>query len=86
MDAHAVMIDNRERVSVTEVTDIESFNEEIIFLVLKNGGLVIRGEDLHIQKLDLEEGRVLITGEIASAVYTERKDRQERGFLKKILK
>lgn len=86
MDAHVVNIDNRERVSVTEVADIESFNEEIIILILKNGGLVIRGEDLHIQKLDLEEGRALISGAIGSAVYTEKKDKQEKGFLKRILK
>ena len=86
MDSHIVNIDNRERVTVTEVADVESFNEEIIFLTLKNGGLIIRGEDLHIQKLDLEEGRVLISGAISSAVYTEKKDRQEKGFLKKILK
>lgn len=86
MDAHVVNIDNRERITVTEVADIESFNEEIIFLALKNGGLIIRGENLHIQKLDLEEGRVLIYGSIGSAVYTERKDKQEKGFLKKILK
>ncbi|MDD2189751.1 MAG: YabP/YqfC family sporulation protein [Eubacteriales bacterium] len=86
MDTHVVNIDNRERVSVTEVIDIESFNEEIILLILKNGGLVIKGEDLHIQKLDLEEGKVLISGAIGSAVYTEKKDRQEKGFLKKILK
>ena len=86
MDAHIVNIDNRERVSVTEVADVESFNEEIIILILKNGGLVIRGEDLHIQKLNLEDGTVLISGAIGSAVYTERKDRPEKGFLKKILK
>lgn len=86
MDTHIVNIDNRERVTVTDVADVESFNEEIVFLTLKNGGLVIRGEDLHIQKLDLEEGKVMITGAIGSAVYTERKDKQEKGFLKKILK
>ena len=86
MDTHVVNIDNRERVSVTEVADVESFNEEIILLSLKNGGLIIRGEKLHIQKLDLEEGSVLITGSIGSAVYTEKKDRQDKGFLKKILK
>jgi sporulation protein YabP len=86
MDSHVVNIDNRERVTVTEVTDVESFNEELILLTLKNGGLIIRGDGLHIQKLDLEEGRVLIFGSIASAVYTERKDKQEKGFLKKILK
>lgn len=83
---HVVNIDNRERISVTEVTDIQNFNEENIFLNLKNGGLIIKGEGLHIQKLDLEEGRVLITGSISSALYTEKKDRQEKGFLKKILK
>ncbi len=86
MEAHVVNIDNRERISVTEVADVESFNEEIIFLTLKNGGLVIRGEDLHIQKLDLEEGRILILGAISSAVYTEKRDKQEKGFLKRILK
>jgi sporulation protein YabP len=86
MDTHIVNIDNRERVTVTDVADVESFNEEIVFLTLKNGGLIIRGEDLHIQKLDLEEGKVLISGAIGSAVYTERRDKQEKGFLKRILK
>lgn len=86
MDTHVVNIDNRERVSVTEVTDIESFDEKMILLILKNGGLIIKGENLHIQKLDLEEGRVLISGSVGSAVYTEKKDKQEKGFLKKILK
>jgi sporulation protein YabP len=85
-NGHIVSIDNRERISVTDVTDIESFNEELILLILKNGGLIIKGQDLHIQKLDLEEGRVLITGAIGSATYTEKKDKQEKGFLKKILK
>ena len=83
---HIVNIDNRERISITEVADIESFNEENILIILKNGGLFIKGQDLHIQKLDLEEGSVLITGSITSAVYTEKKDKQEKGFLKKILK
>ncbi len=86
MDTHVVNIDNRERISVTEVTDVESFDEATILLSLETGGLIIRGENLHIQKLDLEEGRVLISGSIGSAVYTEKKDRQEKGFLKKILK
>lgn len=83
---HIVNIDNRERISVTDVADIQSFNEETIMIVLKNGGLLIKGQELHIQKLDLEEGRVLITGSISSAVYTEKKDKQEKGFLKKVLK
>lgn len=86
MDSHVVNIDNREKISITGVTDIESFNEETILLILKNGGLIVKGEGLHVQKLDLDEGIVLISGAIGSAVYTEKKDKQEKGFLKKILK
>ncbi|HHU18082.1 MAG: sporulation protein YabP [Anaerovoracaceae bacterium] len=86
MDSHVVNIDNREKISITGVTDIESFNEEVILLILKNGGLIIKGEGLHVQKLDLDEGVVFISGAIGSAVYTEKKDKQEKGFLKKILK
>ena len=86
MDSHVVNIDNREKISITGVTDIESFNEEVILLILKNGGLIIKGEGLHVQKLDLDEGEVFISGAIGSAVYTEKKDKQEKGFLKKILK
>lgn len=83
---HIVTIDNRERITVTDVADVESFNEETILLVLKNGGLLIKGQELHIQKLDLEEGRVNITGSINSAVYTQKRDHQEKGFLKRLLK
>ncbi|MDD4564683.1 MAG: sporulation protein YabP [Eubacteriales bacterium] len=86
MNSHVVNIDNREKLSITGVTDIESFNEENILLILENGGLIIKGENLHVQKLDLDEGMVLISGAISAAVYTEKKDKQEKGFLKKILK
>lgn len=85
-NGHIVNIDNRERISVSDVVDVDNFNEQSILIILKNGGLVIKGDGLHIQKLDLEEGRVTITGSISSAVYTEKKDKQEKGFWKKILK
>ena len=39
-----------KKISITGVTDIESFNEEVILLILKNGGLIIKGEGLHVQK------------------------------------
>lgn len=86
MENHIISIDNRERITVTEVSDVDSFNEQSILVSLKNGGLLIKGEKLHIQKLDLEEGKVIITGAIGSVAYTEKKDKQEKGFLKKILK
>lgn len=86
MENHIINIDNRERITVTEVADVDSFNEETILVSLKTGGLVIKGGKLHIQKLDLAEGKVIITGAVNSVVYTEKKDKQEKSFLRRILK
>lgn len=84
--AQNIYIEDREKVTVTGVTDVEHFNEETILLTIQGGGLIIKGQKLHVQKLDLEDGKVIITGFACSAAYTEKKDRQEKGFLKRILK
>ncbi|MFV0516723.1 MAG: sporulation protein YabP [Aminipila sp.] len=84
MENHVLNIDNREKLTVTEVADVDSFNEETILITLKNGGLVIKGLKLHIQKLDLAEGKVIITGSINSAVYTQKKDKNEKSLLRRI--
>lgn len=85
-ESHSVSIEDRSRMVVTDVKDVESFNEETILLTIGGGGLIVKGQKLHIQKLDLEEGRVIINGLFHSAVYTEKRDPAEGGFLKKLLK
>ena len=85
MENHVLNIDNREKLTVTEVADVDSFNEDTILITLKSGGLVIKGQKLHIQKLDLAEGKVIITGEFNSAVYTQKKNKNEKSILRRIL-
>ena len=86
MENHTLNIDNRERLKVTAVTDVESANEETILVLLAQGGLVVKGQKLHIQKLDLGEGKAVITGNIQSAVYTEKKNKEEGSWLNKIFR
>ena len=86
MENHTLNIDNRERLTVTAVTDVESANEETILVLLAQGGLVVKGQKLHIQKLDLGEGKAVITGNIQSAVYTEKKNKEEGSGLNKIFR
>ena len=86
MENHIITIDNRQKMSITEVGDIDSFDEEEICANLKVGGLQLKGKNLHIQQLDLSEGKAVITGEIHSLAYTQRKDKKEKGLLKKIFK
>ena len=86
MENHTLSIDNREKLTITSVADVESANEEMVLVILTQGGLIVKGQNLHIQKLDLAEGKAIITGSIQSAVYTEKKDKQEGSLLRKIFK
>lgn len=83
---HSVYIEGRNRMVVTDVSDVEHFNDDTILLNLEKGGLLVKGQNLHIQRLDLEEGKVIITGFVQSAVYTEKKEKQAKGILERLLK
>jgi sporulation protein YabP len=86
IEMHNLIIEDRKQITVTEVADVDNFNEESILLSIHGGGMILKGQGLHIQKLDLEEGKAIITGSINSIAYTEKRDRTEGGFLKKMLK
>jgi len=62
--AHSIHIDNRMRISVTGVVDVESFNEQEVMLLTEAGPLNIAGVNLHLSKLNLEDGQICIEGEI----------------------
>lgn len=83
---HNLIMEDRKQITVTDVKDVDSFNEESILLTIQGGGLILKGQDLHIHKLDIEDGKVIITGSINSAVYTEKREKAEGGFFKKMLK
>ena len=66
---HNVILENRKKVSVSGVDDVESFNEDEIVLHTQQGVLVLKGSELHINKLNVDSGDVSITGEINSMEY-----------------
>lgn len=75
--SHTLYIDNRETLVVTDVCDVGSFSEDEVILTLSNGGLVIKGQQLHMQQLDLEEGRATVSGTVHSIVYNQKKLRKK---------
>lgn len=84
MEKHNITIDNREKISITDVKSVDTFDEEEICANLSEGGLVIKGRQLHIQMLDLDAGTAVITGEISMISYVQKK--AEKSFVKKLLK
>lgn len=81
---HQVIIDGRDRVSITAVNDVDSFNENEIIFLCSAGMMTITGEDLHITKLNMEDGTLIIDGTIDSIDYADHEE--ERMSNKKIFK
>ncbi len=68
---HNVVMENRGRMSISAVTDVESFNEQEIVLNTQMGMLSIYGTELHISKLNVETGELKVEGNVDSISYED---------------
>lgn len=68
---HSIVMEDRKRVSISGVTDVESFDEETIVLATDLGELIIHGYNLHINRIDVEAGDLSLEGEVSSLAYTD---------------
>ncbi|MFY9213707.1 MAG: sporulation protein YabP [Tissierellaceae bacterium] len=80
-----ISIEDRNRVSISGVESVDSFNENTIVLSTIKGDLSIKGEDLNISKLNLDEGSVRISGLINSLTYIS-KEGAPKNFMGKLFK
>ena len=81
---HKVTIEGRERMTVTSVEDMDSFNENEVIFLTSAGMMTIIGQDLHVSKLNLEDGQLIIDGAIECADYSDHDElRQKKGLFKK---
>lgn len=83
--AYSLTIDRRAKAVITGVEDVESFDEAQIAMHTAGGYLVITGSGLHVESLQLEQGRLTLTGRIDSAAYGDLKAHGKGGFLRRAL-
>ncbi|MBO4897275.1 MAG: sporulation protein YabP [Clostridia bacterium] len=81
-----IIMENRKKLSVSGVLDVESFDEDSVFLYTEAGMLNIKGEELHINKLSVESGDVTVEGQISALIYTEEDGKTRGSLLSKIFK
>lgn len=82
-----VILENREKLTITGVLDVLSFDDQIVILETELGLLTIKGENLRINKLSLDSEEVIIEGEIINLGYTEKDlDRKNTSIFGKIFK
>ena len=82
--SHALTLNDRKRLSISGVEDVEAFEEETVILSTVGGALTIRGGGLRINRLSLDGGELLVEGRIDGLDYSEEREHR-RGFLGKLL-
>lgn len=84
---HNLILQDRKRLSVTQVMDVDTFDESKIVLFTAEDTIEIEGNNLHIQKLDVSEGELIIDGDIISVLYSDKSyGVKGKGLFKKLLK
>ena len=86
--AHKLIVNNRKTSMVTGVLDVLSFDLNEILLETEQGLLMIKGKDLHVNRLSLEKGEVDVTGQIDSCSYSDMQvnKKKEESFLVRLFK
>lgn len=83
---HNIIMENRENLTLSGVTDVDSFDERCIALYTQLGELVIRGRNLHINSMSVETGDMTIDGEIWSLNYGDKDKKNTASFLGKLFR
>ena len=77
-----IIVENRKRMTVSGVREVDGFDESYVQMHTVQGELVIRGEGLRVDQLSVETGELLLTGKIDELSYGE--TREERGFFSRL--
>lgn len=64
-----IIIDNRQHIKVSGVLDIDTFDEASFIAITTEGALVVKGDDLHISKLNVDTGELCVDGLIDSCLF-----------------
>ena len=62
--SHKLVLNNRKTGLVTGVLDVLSFNLNEILLETEQGMLMVKGTDLHVNRVNLEKGEIDLSGNI----------------------
>ncbi|MBR3943186.1 MAG: sporulation protein YabP [Clostridia bacterium] len=81
-----IIMENREQMQVTGVLGVEEFCEEKILLETVLGFLEVTGADLKMNKLSVDEGELVIEGDISGTVYTDDAEEEKGGLFSRLFR
>lgn len=66
-----IILENREKLSVSGVLDVLSFDDQMIIVETELGLLTIKGENLKINKLNIDTSDITLDGRISCLSYSD---------------
>lgn len=81
---HDVIMECRKKATMTGISDVESFDEETVIAQSDCGEITVHGHNLKISRLSVENGDMVVEGEIDSLVYSE--GRAKGGFISRVFR
>ena len=63
---HHLVLEDRRALTVSGVSDVDSFDELTVVIYTEMGELTVKGQGLHINRLNVETGDLTLEGTIES--------------------
>lgn len=79
---HSLILKDRAQLTLSGVTDVDSFDESTIVAYTDYGELTVKGEKLHISMLNIDTGDLSIDGNVSSLIYLENHPKSTSFFSK----
>ena len=67
-----LILENREKLSISGVIDVLSFDDQVVMIETELGLLTVKGEELRINKLRIDTSEVIVEGNISHLSYSEK--------------
>ncbi len=84
---HSLVLENREKLTVTCCIEVTSFNENEVILLTNDSKILIKGLTLKVEEVSKQSGDVTIMGEsIDSIIYSKHQKGSKEGLIRRILK
>ena len=83
---HNVIMEGREKLTVSGVEDVDSFDENEVIAKTVRGRLIIRGDGLRLEKLSLDTGEIIACGRVDSLEYETDGTQESGGFFARLFR
>ncbi len=83
---HQALLCDRERLQLSGVTGIDSYDDRAVILYTQLGTLTVLGRELQLGALSIGSGEATVTGDIQALRYGDRGRTSPDGIIRRLLR